>query len=71
LGHKAGELDAVGILDDPDRRPGQKLARLSVAAAASQQRVKELVKALDVWLHQGEQRPKRTRFFRNLNAEVC
>jgi hypothetical protein len=70
LGHKVGSLEAVGILDDPDRKKGQKLARLNTATAESQHRLQKLVKALDGWLHQGEERPKRTHFLRYLATEV-
>jgi hypothetical protein len=71
LGHEAGDLDAVDIIDDPDRKKGQRLARLNTTIAASRQRVQELVKSLDVWLHRGAaERPKRTQFLRNLEVEV-
>jgi hypothetical protein len=71
LGHEAGDLDAVDIIDDPDRQKGQKLARLNTTIAASQQRVQELVKSLDAWLHhEAAERPKRTQFLRDLEAEV-
>jgi hypothetical protein len=70
LGHEAGDLDAVDIIDDPDRQKGQKLARLNTTIAASRQRVQELVKSLDGWLHLGAERPKSTHFLRDLEAEV-
>jgi uncharacterized heparinase superfamily protein len=70
MGHKVGTLEAVGILDDPDRKKGQRLARVNARTTASHQRVQELVEALDVWLHQGAERPKRSRFLSDLEAEV-